>query len=321
MTPFHGKLKIRHLEIVLAIADSGNLSKAAKQLHSTQSALSRALTEIEELLGGRLYERTGKGMMCTPLGEAMCRHSQVLLGDLRKAEVDLAAVGRGEQGSLVVGCFSLFSGWPLTEAARLFRERHPDIALTITIGTHEDLITDLDSGALDIFVSRARPTMNRDIYRADPIISDPVALTCATHHPLAQGRATLADCIAYPWITAMPGSRIQRELETNLAQAGLPLPATLGALSLEFGRELIRDGRHLWMLPGCVAAVMQARGEVCVLPVALGLLPAPMAAIWRKDRHSTRSMRAFADALAGVVAGANLSFGEEAAGGGLALSA
>ncbi|GAA0528203.1 MULTISPECIES: LysR family transcriptional regulator [Pigmentiphaga] len=309
MTPFHGKLKIRHLEIVLAIADSGNLSKAAQQLHSTQSALSRALAEIEELLGGRLYERTGKGMACTPLGEAMCRHGRVLLGDLRKAEMDLAAIGRGEQGSLVVGCFSLFSGWPLTDTARRFRERHPDIALTITTGNHDDLLADLDSGALDVFLSRARPTMNPDIYRADPIITDPVALTCAPHHPLATGHATLADCVAYPWITALPGSRIQRELESNLSQAGLALPATIGALSLEFGRDFIRDARHLWMLPGCVAAAMQARGEVHVLPVELGLLPAPMAAIWRRDRPGSRHMRAFADALAEVVEQAGLPYG------------
>ena len=85
MTPFRGKLRIRHLEIVLTVAELGNLSKAATQLHSTQSGLSRAIAEIEELVGARLFERTARGTTCTPLGETMCRHARRRLPDCRTA--------------------------------------------------------------------------------------------------------------------------------------------------------------------------------------------------------------------------------------------
>ena len=128
MTPFQRKLRIRHLEVVLAIADFGSLSKAAVQLHMTQSGLSRAITEVEEIVGGRLFERTGKGMVSTQLGEAMCRHAQVLLGDLDTAETDLRAVANGDLGSLSVGCFSMFSGWPLAEAVRVRRRARLEAA-------------------------------------------------------------------------------------------------------------------------------------------------------------------------------------------------
>nr|WP_314359706.1 LysR family transcriptional regulator [uncultured Achromobacter sp.] len=299
MTPFRGKLRIRHLEIVLTVSELGNLSKAAAQLHSTQSGLSRAIAEIEELVGARLFERTAKGTTCTPLGEAMCRHARLLLTDFRKAEIDLAAVSRGDEGSLTVGCFSMFAGWPVAQAARSFRQAYPRITLTIEIGTHERLIEDLDAGALDVLISRFSSTVNPQIYRSTTLLEDAVVLGCATHHPLAGvAGTTLADYVAYPWITALPGSRIRGELEMSLRQAGLAIPDMIGALSLEFGREMLLDGHYLWMLPGSVATVRQARGELVVLPARPAIKKSPLAAIWRRDRPSTRQARAFAAHLA-----------------------
>ena len=224
MTPFKGKLRTRHLEIVLTVAELGNLSKAAAQLHSTQSGLSRAIAEIEELVGARLFERTARGTSCTPLGEAMCRHARQLLTGFRKAEIDLAALSRGDEGSLTVGCFSMFAGWPVAQAASRFRERHPRITLTLEIGTHERLIEDLDAGALDVLISRFSSTVDPSIYRSANLLEDAVVLACAPTHPLAdRPEATLADCVAYPWITALPGSRIRGELEMLLLREGLPI--------------------------------------------------------------------------------------------------
>lgn len=302
MTPFKGKLRVRHLEIVLAVAELGNLSRAAAQLQTSQPSLSRAIAEIEELVGARLFERTAKGSHCTPLGLAMCRHARQLLIDFRKAEVDMAALLRGDQSSLTVGCFALFSGWPAAPAARRFRADFPRITLSIEVGTHEQLIEQLDAGAIDLLVSRYSAAVNPQIYRSVTLLNDPVVLACAPGHTLTtRPGATLADYARYPWITALPGSRIRAELEMNLVQAGLPVPDMIGALSPEFSRELLRDSDYLWMLPGSVAAVHQARGELAVLPVLPGIQPSPLAAIWRRDRPSSRPARAFTARMAQAI--------------------
>lgn len=302
MTPFQGKLRIRHMEIVLAIADFGTLSKAAQQLHLTQSGLSRAITEIEEIVRGRLFERTGKGMVCTPLGEALCRHAQILLGDLDAAETDLAAVARGDLGSLTVGCFSMFGGWPLAEAVRRFRAIHPRVALAIQVGMHERLMEDLDAGKLDVLVGRHLPTLHPEVYRYTDLMEDSVVLACGTGHPLAQAaQVTLAECVAFPWIAAPPKNRVRMELEARLRAAGTPLPEMVGALSLEFVVEMVATGEYLCMLAGSVARMMQARGALHVLPVDLALDTPPLAAIWRRERSSTRQVREFTAVLASVV--------------------
>lgn len=299
MTPFKGKLRIRHLEIILMVSELGNLSRAAVQLNSTQSGLSRAIAEIEELLGARLFERTAKGTTCTPLGLAMCRHARQLLSDFRKAEVDLAAVSRGDEGSLTVGCFALFSGWPVAQAAARFHAAHPRITLTVEVGTHERLIDDLDAGALDVLISRFPATVDPQRYRSVSLLNDAVALACAPGHPLLErSDATLPDYVEFPWISALPGSRIRGELERALHSMGLTVPAMVGALSLELGQEMVRVADYVWMLPGSVAHVKAARGEVVVLPHAPPLSASPLAAIWRRDRPSNRQMRAFASAVA-----------------------
>ncbi|WYX63287.1 LysR family transcriptional regulator [Achromobacter xylosoxidans] len=197
MTPFKGKLRTRHLEIVLTVAELGNLSKAAAQLHSTQSGLSRAIAEIEELVGARLFERTARGTSCTPLGEAMCRHARQLLTGFRKAEIDLAALSRGDEGSLTVGCFSMFAGWPVAQAATRFRQAYPRITLTLEIGTHERLIDDLDAGALDVLISRFSSTVDPRIYRSANLLDDPVVLVCA---PMIRWRTAPTP----RWPTAWP---------------------------------------------------------------------------------------------------------------------
>ncbi|MCK9507326.1 MAG: LysR family transcriptional regulator [Pigmentiphaga sp.] len=302
MTPFKGKLRTRHLEAMLAIADFGSLSKSAQHLHMTQSGLSRLLTELEEIAGGRLFERTGKGMSCTSLGEAMCQHAHILLGDLAKAEADLLAVAKGELGQLTLGCFSMFSGWPLAQAITLFRSRHPRIALSVQVGMHERMLEDLDSAKLDLLISRNLPNLDPALYRTRSLLEDKVVLACAADHPLAKTtRISLEDCAQYPWITAPPQTRVRLELETFLRQNGITLPAMIGALSLELNLELVKQGGYLCMLPYSVAQAHRQRGDLHLLPVSIDVAFPPLAAIWRREHTATLHIREFTNTLIDVI--------------------
>ncbi|RDK07735.1 LysR family transcriptional regulator [Cupriavidus lacunae] len=298
MTPFKGKLRPRHLEVILSVADLGNLSKAAGQLHMTQSGLSRAVAEVEDIVGGKLFERSAKGMVSTALGAVMCRYAALLLSDMHKAEADLAAVAGGGAGTLVIGCFSMFTRWPVAEAILAFRKSSPGVQITVEVGRHESLIERLDTGAIDLLISRSPRSLNGQTYRTVELTEDGVALACAPDHPLTRlPDVTMADCVRYPWISAPPGSLMHELIHTEVREAGLKPPEILGALSLELGRELVLSGEFLWLLAGSTARHLASLGEVAVLPVSFALNPGPIAAIWRRDRSSTRAARAFIVAL------------------------
>lgn len=297
MTPFRGKLRARHLEVILSVSDLGNLSRAAEQLHMTQSGLSRAVAEVEEIVGGKLFERTAKGMAVTALGTAMCRHAALLLGDMRKAEADLAAVAGGGAGTLSVACFSMFARWPLADAILRFRQQNPGVQVTVEIGPHEALIEKLDAGAVDLLVSRNPKSLHGETYRSVELLDDGIVLACAPDHPLASKAADLADCVAYPWISSLPGSHMREVLLSEIRNRGLDVPEIVGALSLELGRELTLSGQFVWHLPGSIGRYLASRGEVVVLPVSFDLTVGPLSAIWRRDRSSSRASRSFILAL------------------------
>lgn len=303
MHAFRAKLRLRHLEIVRMVADRGNLTKAATDLHMTQSGLSRAIAEIEGIVGAALFERTAKGMVCTASGQSLYRHAGILLGDIEKAEADLRAVQRGDLGNLTIGCFSFFSGWPLAEAVQRFCQAHPRVDVSVQVGLHEKLITELDAGALDVLISRFPPDLDTGVYRTVKLLRDSVVLTASPSHPLARRKSvTLSDCVRYPWVTAWQASRIRSEIEQRLLGDRLPLPPMVGALSLEFGLEMLGDSRHLLTMSDRIALELERRDRLRILPVDLDLSPLQLAAIWRSDRSSTRQVRAFCAILAKVLA-------------------
>src|SRR5580698_1567447 len=81
----NGRLKLRHLVLVTAIADQGSVLRAAEQLRLAQPAVTRSLREVEQILGVELFERGPRG--CTPsmFGVAFLEHARTVLAELRLA--------------------------------------------------------------------------------------------------------------------------------------------------------------------------------------------------------------------------------------------
>ncbi len=93
-------LEVRHLALIKAIAETGSVTKAAGDLHLTQSALSHQLRTLEERLGLQLFLRLGKRMTITPAGERIVASSQRILEELERAEDDLRVMALDGKGVL-----------------------------------------------------------------------------------------------------------------------------------------------------------------------------------------------------------------------------
>src|SRR5262245_59831781 len=98
MNPLRSRLKIRHVQIVLAIADMGNLLRAAQLLNISQPAMSKALAEVEEVVGVRLFDRTPFGTKPTLSGEALIQYGRNVLADMDRMHDALCAIRQGDAG-------------------------------------------------------------------------------------------------------------------------------------------------------------------------------------------------------------------------------
>ena len=96
-------MNLRQLEHLMALAEEGSFSRAAERMHLTQSALSRSLQGLEDELGARLIDRSGRRSTLTPLGEAVLARAQRIVLEAAEIERSAELLRQGEAGTIRVG--------------------------------------------------------------------------------------------------------------------------------------------------------------------------------------------------------------------------
>jgi LysR family transcriptional regulator for metE and metH len=155
------ELDVRDLQMVAAIAASGSVTRAAGELHRTQSAVSHRLRGIEERLGARLFLRVGKRMLVTAAGERVLATAQRVLEDIKAAEEHLRRLGTRQVGVVRV-CAQCNTGYhwlpPLVDA---FHRRHPDVEVSLALDCTIRPVESLLEGSSTSRSSRNRSATTR----------------------------------------------------------------------------------------------------------------------------------------------------------------
>src|SRR5690606_31076680 len=141
------RLRLRHLDLLVALAEVGTMRAAASRLHLSQPAISKMLAEAEDALGARLFERSPQGVVPTPAGAAAVHRARVVMGELAHARDEVEAIHRGASAVLRVGAFSVTAAVPA--AVVQLRQRMPGAAVHIHEGRVNELIQRLLDGDLD----------------------------------------------------------------------------------------------------------------------------------------------------------------------------
>ena len=177
-------IEIRDFQMVAAIAATGSVTRAAADLHRTQSAVSHQLRAIEERLGTPLFLRVGKRMIATAAGERVLATAQRVLDDIRATEEDVRRLGTWQGGVLRV-CAQCNTGYhwlpPLLEA---FRRRHPEIDVSLALECTLRPLDALLEGKLDIAI--VTQSIRHDQIRTRPLFEDEHAAIVAPDHPFAK---------------------------------------------------------------------------------------------------------------------------------------
>ena len=125
------KLDTLGLEAFIAIADQGRFQKAARQLHITQTALTRRLQNFEDLLGVKLVERTTRSLALTDLGRAFLPQARRLMTDLTNALVEIRETGKAQRGDVSIACVPTVGVQYLPRVIQEYAARHPNNRIKI----------------------------------------------------------------------------------------------------------------------------------------------------------------------------------------------
>lgn len=232
------KITHRHLRTVVTIAEHHTESAAASHLELSQPSVTRALRELEALIGATLFQRTTRGMLPTPAGEIMIRRAKLLFVELVEAGNDLAALNGEVNARIVIGSMVLASAL-LVRAVTQLNRSYPDLSITVLEGSYESLHDGLRCGDIDVLVGVLRPNLPYPDIVQEQLFSDRLSIVVRANHPLTrQASVTLADLMKWEWVLPYPGAPSRIIFEQMLKKNGLPMPGNF----IEFNAVLTARG-------------------------------------------------------------------------------
>ncbi len=177
-------MNLRHLEHLLALAETGSFSRAAEKLHITQSALSRSIQALEDELGGPLVDRIGKRNELTPLGQVVLARARRVVHEASELKQGAMVLQQGGLGNLHLGLGSgpgamLMTPW-LVHMAR----HYPGVKVSITRGPTELQLQQLRDRSLDALVVDVRRVVPAADLNIGPVFDMPAGIVCRAGHPL-----------------------------------------------------------------------------------------------------------------------------------------
>ncbi|AYZ67656.1 LysR family transcriptional regulator [Burkholderia multivorans] len=261
-------LEFRHLQTLVALRDTGNLSRAAQFLCLTQSALSHQLKALEAHFGLPLFVRKSAPLTFTPAGKRLLALAEQVVPAIEETERDIARLAQGTGGTLriAVECHTCFD-W-LMPAMDAFRQRWPEVELDIVSGFHADPVGLLHQDRADLaIVAEADPAEAVDYH---PLFRFQIVGLVGNAHPLAAKPALCADdfraetLITYPVPDEMLD--IMRQV---LVPAGIAPKRRTSELTVAI-LQLVASRRGVAALPLWAVATYLDKHYVSARPVLRG---------------------------------------------------
>src|SRR4051812_39817942 len=239
---------LRQLEVFLAVAQHESVSRAAKELSMSQSAVSGALADLERQFDIQLFERRGKRLQLSSLGRSVRARAEALQQQAREFENELSS--HDTVGQLRVGAtLSIGNHLMVPEIARFMRE-HPNARVTLDVANTVEIARKVLNFEIDIGLIEGElqePELQVTRWRPDELV-----VFCAPQHPFAK-YSTLsdADLVQASWIVREPGSGTRQAFEH--AMHGI-LPDLKIVLELQH-TEAIKSAVEAGLGVGCVSRV------------------------------------------------------------------
>ena len=269
-------MNLQQLRTLIAIADEGGLSAAARALRISQPAVTKQLQRLEQELGTTLLLRSSQRQAnFTPSGERVLAFARDTVDSVARLHEQLALLREVTPGSLTLAASTIPGEHLLPGLLAAFHARHPDVQLRSTVADTDQVARQLLAAEADIGFVGALPKGAGDL-RLERLVSDEIVLVLPPGHPLTHRPSLVpADLAGWPLILREEGSGTRRSVERALAAAGLSLrreDVILVLGSTQAVLQAVAQGLGVGFASTLAAAPAQAAGHLaCVRVAGLGL--------------------------------------------------
>lgn len=260
-------MDLRHLITLCAVIDRGSFSAAAEALGISQPAVSSQIRSLEERLGERLLDRSGRGVRVTEAGRVVERYARQVMALEDALERELGDVDGRIAGRLELGSSTGPGEVLLPGVLGRFRQAHPDVTVSLVVHDSRTICDMVLEGVLDLGIVGAVREQRGLTFT--PFLRDELVVITPPSHPLAAASAiSLHDLAATELISQQAGSGVRDTLEAAFRAAGLPIVRSSMELGLQQSvKAAVLEGLGVTVISRGAVTAEIADGRLVAVPV------------------------------------------------------
>ena len=245
-----GEMELRHLRYFVSVAETGNLTAAAKQkLHTTQPSLSRQIRDLEEEVGAQLLTRSARGIQLTAAGRAFLEHARLVLLQVEAASEAARRVAHPSKPCFTMGFLTGHELKWMPEALRILRDELPNVDVMVTSQYSPLLADGLSNGKIDAAFLRREKGLPDLAFRL--LVKEPLLVILPSNHRLAALKSIDAKNLEGEiFVTVSKTAPVLRAvIDDYLKRSGANITPRHEADHLAMGMSLIASTGGVGLLP------------------------------------------------------------------------
>ena len=292
-------LKLRHLQLLVALDQFRHLGRAAEFLSVTQPAVSKTLAEIERMFGLDLFVRSTRGTEPTAYGDTVVRFARTVLSDFARTQDEIAAVASGGAGRVSVGAMVVATPGLLVQAVQRLKQQSTLTTVMVEEGDLTRLLPRLRVGELDLFVGRLEPGYAAPDLETEALVREPMAIVVRPDHPMAGvARPQWQQLAELPWVVPPPWASSRIKLAQMFYKHRLVPPADIvETSSFLVTLSFVRARPAVGFLAQGVARHFEREGLLKILPLKVPIELPPVGMITLRARVRTPACALLMDCL------------------------
>jgi DNA-binding transcriptional LysR family regulator len=285
-------MNINHLAIFHAVAEEGNLTRAAERLHVSQPAVSKQLRELEKNLGMALFHRLSKGVRLTEGGELLAGYARDIFALEAEAEHALSELRGLERGRLTVGASTTIGTYLLPPVFARFQQSYPRIELNLEIANTEEIQRRLLDDSIDLALSEGH--VHAPDLQAEVVAWDEIVAIAPPDHPLSNALKVTAQMLyEYSFVAREMGSGTRAVTEVALQEKGIVLQPAMSLGSSEAVKRAVVTGAG-WALLSRLAIELELQtGALVIVPIEDLAIQRPLHRLRQRGKYESRAAREF----------------------------
>lgn len=241
-------IELRHFKLIRAIVEQGSIVRAAPLLFQTPSALSYQLKEAESQIGAAVFNRVGKKLVLTEVGEKVLKSARVILSELDSIQSEVNQLLKGENGEIRISTECHTSYYWLPAVLKKFNGQFPNIRVKIVTGGTDHPLPSLLSGGIDMMISYShKPDPN--VVQQELFRDEMLAIVAEDHSWVFKDHINADDFAAETLITHAASLETSNIYEELLKKSGIKPADMIYIPFTDACIELVKAGLGVMVLP------------------------------------------------------------------------